>query len=78
MLRRIIASAVVILLALALGAFGFAKLAGLRKESQRTKEVPPAPLVRAEQALAQDYQEVLRGFGKAMPLRRAAARPAVR
>ena len=71
MLRRIIASAVVILLALALGAFGFAKLAALRKESQRTMEVPPAPLVRAEQALAQDYQEVLRGFGKAMPLRGA-------
>jgi len=69
--RRIVTTAVVVILALAGASFGFRKLAALRGESARVESVPSAPLVRAEKAVVQDYQEVLRGFGRALPLRRA-------
>ena len=69
--RRTLTSIVLIVGVIAVGAFAFVRLASLRAESARTDVQPPAPLVRAQVAKRQAYQEVLRGFGKAGALRRA-------
>ncbi len=69
--RRLITSAVVIVVALFLGMQGFQKLKALKKESARSEGGVLPPLVRAETAKRGPYTEVLRGFGRAQPLRRA-------
>jgi len=49
---------------------GYRKLASLKGQSQRTDQGPLPPLVRARAAQAQDYRESLRGYGRAVALRR--------
>ncbi len=69
--RRIIASVIVIALALVGALQGFKAFKAMRRDSARVDGDALAPLVRTQVAVKADYPETLRGFGRSRALRRA-------
>lgn len=68
---RILVSLLVIAAALGIGFRGFQALAAKRKVPERSAGGPPLPVVRVEAITLGDYQDVVRGYGIARPLREA-------
>ena len=71
MVRRVLTSIGVIIVALFGGGQGFKHFASMRKDSTKAEGGALAPLVRVVTAERIDYIEQLRGFGRARPLRTA-------
>ena len=69
--RRLVTSALVIGIVLYAAVKGFGYFASMRKSSAKAEHGALAPLVRVVRAERLDHTEVLRGFGRARPMRTA-------